>query len=388
MVATRLRYRLWRTLLAAAGVGVGAGSMVFLANITGGLAGAAEMRLASLGASLVMIVPQRIGATPPMSLSLADVASLKRQVPGVLDVVPLLQFRASVQACGQTVTVAVLSAGPLLHQMGQHHPALGRLLTSVDDERGRSVAVISRGLRARLPCVAPQGGLLQLQGHPLRTVGVLASLGTLQQSGDEAVLVPRRVLEERFGNRFDGTFSLWVLLRSGFQPDYVSERMSALLKRRHRIDSETPAGFVIRTRSDIAADLRTFEDQLRHVLTAVMCWSFIISGIGIANAVLSSVLERTPSIGLQRAVGAKRRHIRLEYLMESTVTSVAGAVLGIAVGSAGAALCAVWLKLPIRIDPHALVVAVLSSVSLGVAAGWWPAMRAARTDPCEAMRAE
>ena len=388
IVVTRLSQHRLRTLLTAAGVAVGAGSMIFLANMTHGFSAAAEERLGRLGGSLLMVVPQRTGETPALALSMDDADALSREIREVSAVVPMMQLRATVQACGVSRTATVVAAGPMLHRMGHHVAMAGRLISPIDDERNRAVAVLSRDLNAVLRCVEPHKTTVYVQGNPVHVIGLLESNGTLSDLARESIFVPTRVLYERFGNRLDGGFSLWITLKDGTQQQTAIEKVATILRRRHRVDSTTEPGIAIKNNVEITAEVRHVESNVRTALVAVMFWSFLISGVGIANSVFSSVLERTPCIGIQRAVGAKQRHIRLEFLIEAACVSLLGALLGIAAGVTCGAVAAAWVNIPIRVDPSAVSVASLSAFFLGIVAGWWPAMRAARVAPAEAIRAE
>jgi putative ABC transport system permease protein len=227
---------------------------------------------------------------------------------------------------------------------------------------------------------------------PFRVVGVLQKMGQTSwgQDQDDVVVMPfstaeRRVLGTEFLGSVDMIFANSI---SAETVDAASEQIAALLRDRHRIQSGDDDDFSVRNLNAMARASQEASRVMTILLASVASISLLVGGIGIMNILLVSVTERTREIGIRMAVGAKGRHILLQFLVESTALSLAGGLAGAALGIGAARVVSALAGWPTLISPGAVVVSVLFSAAVGTFFGFYPARRAARLDPIAALRYE
>lgn len=373
-----------RTALTCAGVAIGTATLVFLTNMASSLTRAVENRLDVLGSKVIIVSSQVVPGS--RGLSMDDAAALRHGVQAVEAISPFVQFTTATRACGTSVQALVIASGPVQHVVSRHHLRAGRLLSPVDETRRRAVAVISRSLAARLRCLELSDQFLFVQGYGFAVVGIVENADAAEAA--DTVYIPFATLSGRMGARLDGSITMVVQGRADIALSHLINQVQVFLRRRHRIAPETPDDFLIKSKDHIAAEANELSERTKWILGVIVGWSFLIAGVGIANSVLNSVLERTAQIGLRRAVGAKRRDIRLEFLLEAGLISGTGATGGILVGAIAAAVTSLVLDVPLAFDVRYAAGAVAGGIGLGVLAGMWPAMHAARLNPATAMRAE
>jgi putative ABC transport system permease protein len=222
------------------------------------------------------------------------------------------------------------------------------------------------------------------------TCTIVGTLGPGERGAleEDALLTPASFLVRTVGRRLEGSISMSAEVRSDATLDAVVQQIRGILSRRHQIAEGEEPDFAVNRQQDVSEGLKRLTGSTTGIITAVALWSLVIACAGIMNAVLNSVLERVSHIGLQRAVGARRADIRLEYLVEGGAIATMGALLGIALGSVAAAIVSAALDLPQQFDIDAASVALGMSLLLGIAAATWPASHAARLDPAAVLRAE
>jgi putative ABC transport system permease protein len=237
----------------------------------------------------------------------------------------------------------------------------------------------------------PVGEIVRVQGQPFEVVGVLAARG---QSGDgrdqdDWILLPYTTAQKRLKSHF----VTWLddILCSAVSPQAVEpaiRQVQALLRQRHHIREGEDDDFNIRRPDELLKAQLGASDTLGNLLLSVAAVSLVVGGIGIMNVMLASVLQRTAEIGLRMAVGARESAIRVQFLGEAVVLSLIGGVFGVALSFVGLAGFERTLGWPIAIPPSSLLVAVASAVTVGVVFGYYPAWRASRLDPIEALHHE
>jgi putative ABC transport system permease protein len=253
------------------------------------------------------------------------------------------------------------------------------------------VAVLGSGVRDQLFGVDtdPTGATIRIRNQPFRVVGVLAKKGqaAMGQDQDDAVIMPYTTVQKRLLG-ITHIQNIWVSAEPGVPLDRLSLQIAELLRVRHKIEVGEEDDFLVRTLEEMTSVLTSTTTTMTWLLAAVAAVSLVVGGIGIMNIMLVSVSERTREIGLRLSVGARDVDVLLQFLVEAIVLSVAGGALGIAVGFIAAHAVAHTMQWSATVTPGAVVLAFTFAVTIGVFFGLYPARKAARLDPIEALRYE
>ena len=378
-----------RTALTLLGVAIGVAAVVVLAALGDGARRYVMGEFESLGSSMLAVVPgktETTGAAAFMSvttkdLTLGDAEALARRVPGVQRMAPMTMGTETVGHRDRSRRVAVIGTTSEFLEVRRLRLARGRFLPPGDLRRGVAVAVIGdRVARELFPGEDALGKVIRTGAMRARVIGVLAAHGTqLGMDLDEVVIVPVARAMRLFNRR-----SLFrVLLDARVHADLqtVKRDVIAVMTERHGEEDVT-----VITQDAVMSSFGRILNALTLAVAAIAAISLAVAGIGIMNVMLVSVTERTAEVGLLRAVGAGRGQIAGVFLAEAALLSLAGGVIGLAVGLAGVwALVAMYPALPARPPLWAIASALGLAVAMGVLFGIMPARRAARLDPVTAL---
>jgi putative ABC transport system permease protein len=233
---------------------------------------------------------------------------------------------------------------------------------------------------------------VRIKNVPFRVVGVLQPKGQTMwgQDQDDVIIIPFSTAERRvLGTEFLGTVdNILATAHSSADMEDASEQIAAVLRQRHRIQPGEEDDFTVRNMADFARASQMASQVMTNLLLSIAAISLLVGGIGIMNILLVSVTERTREIGIRMAVGAKGRHILLQFLVEATALSMVGGAIGAVIGIGAAMLVSRLASWPTLVSPPVVVVAVLFSGAVGVFFGFYPARKAARLDPIQALRYE
>jgi putative ABC transport system permease protein len=322
-------------------------------------------------------------------ITVEDVEAVRRLVPSARRVTGRVFGAKSVYAEGRRLPDAiVLGAGPEFPWMIGLELEDGRYFTEGETRASRAVAVIGTDVRDELfPHVDPIGRTLTVQGKPFRVIGLTVKQGrAFGQSQDKFVLVPLGAYQKAFGK----SESVDVFIEA---PDAAS-RAAVLEEARVAFRARRGTGFRDPDPFGVvdAEALNTFWRSLTFAGFALVIWissiSLVVGGVAIANTMFASVMERTHEIGIRKAIGARRRDVRRQFLFEATALSFLGGVLGVLLGWAASKAVEGMSPFPARVTPGLVIAGLAVSTLSGVLAGWLPAARAARLDPVEALREE
>jgi putative ABC transport system permease protein len=396
-----LRRNKMRSALTMLGIIIGVAAVIATVSIGQGADAAVQEQIRSLGTDLLMIVPGATTASGVRSgwggvstLTAADAQAIKKDSPAVKDVSYFKREVVQVVAGDKNWSTAVQGAPPSFFTVREWPVVRGSAFNERDEEGAARVAVLGQTLVEQLFGVGhdPVGAAVRIKNVPFRVVGVLQTKGQTMwgQDQDDVIIVPFSTAERRvLGTEFLGTVdNILVTARTTAEMTDASEQAAAVLRQRHRIQADEEDDFTVRNLADFARASQMASQVMTNLLLSVATISLLVGGIGIMNILLVSVTERTREIGIRMAVGAKGRHILLQFLVEATALSMVGGALGAVIGIAAATLVSRFAAWPTLVSPPAVVGAILFSGAVGIFFGFYPARKASRLDPIQALRYE
>jgi putative ABC transport system permease protein len=337
----------------------------------------------------------RLGTGTRNTLTEGDARAIAEEVPGVLAAGPGIRGTAQVVHGNLNWSTVVFGVTPEWLVAREWRIARGRTLDDNDLRTGAKVALVGQTVADMLfGGTDPTGQVIRVKNVPFEIVGLLAAKGQSFSGNDQddIVLLPistarSRVLGGGPGRqRTVGHIS--VKMADGVDMTEAEARVRQLLRQRHRLQPEQDDDFNIRNLSEVVEAEQAASGALSGLLAAVAGVSLLVGGIGIMNIMLVSVTERTREIGIRLAVGARSRDILTQFLTEALILSLIGALAGVALGLGSAHALAHFAGWEIVLQPHGVILAVASASIVGIFFGWWPARKAARLNPIDALRYE
>ena len=384
-----------RSLLTMLGVIIGVGSVIAMIAIGQGARQATTQQVQALGSNLLTVfagVARTAGVArldPVQTLTLEDAEAIRKGVPQVVGVSPEFSRQAQVVFRSENTNTRVVGVTPDYPSVRNFRPGLGEFFTSNDMRARAKVALVGQSVVNRLfPDTDPIGQQIKIRGITFTVIGVMEEKGaTSFLDRDDIVLVPLTTAQRRlFGVRHVG--SIQVQVSSEEEMVAAQEAVTQVLRTRHRLNPSQEDDFTIRSQADILQVLTGVAQTMTVLLGGIAAVSLIVGGIGIMNIMLVSVTERTREIGIRKAVGARRRDVLLQFLVESVALSVTGGVIGVGLGVVGSRLINQFAGWATLVSVQAIALAFSFAVIVGVFFGLYPAQRAARLDPIEALRHE
>jgi putative ABC transport system permease protein len=386
-----------RSLLTALGIIIGVACVVAVVGIGEGARIQSEDRLKSLGTNFLMVMPgtitssgARAGLGSSSKLSEDDVDAIRREVPSVS------YISASIRTVGQVIygnqnwSTSIQGAQVDWPLVRSWNLASGQFFTDQDDHAATKVCVLGQTVVTNLfGDEDPVGKMIRIKNIPFRVTGVLESKGGSTQGADQDDLVVAPY--ETVRKKIMGTTAVGQILVSAASDELVTraqEELSALLRQRHRITKTADDDFIIRSQTEMIQQAEAQSHTMSALLWSIAGVSLLVGGIGIMNIMLVSVTERTREIGVRMAIGARGRDIQAQFLVEALALSLTGGAAGIAVGLGIQRIVARFAGWPVAVQPSAITLAFLFSALIGVTFGFYPALKASRLDPIEALRYE
>jgi len=386
-----------RTALTMLGVIIGVSAVICTVAIGDGASTKIQEAIASVGANVVWIEAGgvnrggvRTGSGSTKSLTLADMRAIREQVALIAHASPMVDTRVQLVYGNQNWNSTVRGVSPEYLQVKAWPIVKGGMFDETDVERAAPACVLGQTVVDQLfGEQEPLGETVRVAGEPCRVVGVLGVKGqsATGQDQDDTFFMPYTTVMKKI----KGQYWLDDIMMSAVSAAMIpaaEAQVSELLRARHHIREGTPDDFNIRHPTEIAEAIAASARTMEVLLASVASVSLLVGGVGIMNIMLVSVTERTREIGLRMAVGARARDVLRQFLAEAVVLGIAGGLLGVALGIGGSRAIADLFAWPTRVSGDAVAIAVAFSAAIGIFFGYYPARRASRLDPIEALRHE
>jgi putative ABC transport system permease protein len=396
-----LRRNKLRSALTMLGIVIGVAAVIAMVSIGQGASSAVQQQIQSLGTNLLMVVPGattaagvRSGWGGVSTLTLADAGAIEEECPSVAGVSVIRRQVVQVISGDRNWSTVAQGATPSYAQVRNWGVSAGTFFGEPEERGAARVAVLGQTIVDQLFGAGedPVGTEIRIKDVPFVVIGVLEAKGQTAwgQDQDDVIVIPFSTAERRvFGSEILGTVDLiFAATDSPARLAPATEEIEKLLRDRHRLRPGDDDDFTVRNLGDMARASEGTSEVMSMLLLAVASISLLVGGIGIMNILLVSVTERTREIGIRIAVGAKRRHILLQFLVESIVLAGVGGLAGVAVGILASQLVSSLAGWPTLLSPGAVAGSLLFSAAVGVFFGFYPARRAAGLDPIAALRYE
>lgn len=396
-----LRRNPLRTGLTMLGIIIGIGAVVAMVSLGQGATASVQAEITSLGTNVLIIVPGattvggvRGGLGSVSTLTVEDAEDIEKKIDGVTTAMYGTRSVLQIIRENKNWSTVVFGTTPDFPDIRNWPIAQGNFFTQSDMNSAANVAVLGRTAVQNLfePGEEVVGSQIRIRNVPLRVIGVLAPKGQsiTGQDQDDLVVLPFSTAERKvLGTQFLGTVGvILAAARTPYEIPAVVDDIKDLLRSRHRLHQSEEDDFTIRTMEDIAKAIASTSRTMMLMLMGIASISLIVGGIGIMNILLVSVTERTKEIGLRMAVGAKRAHILLQFLIEAIVMTAIGGMLGVAAGIGISLLLTTMIGWPTIINTEAVAASFLFSLIVGLCFGLYPANKASKLNPIEALHYE
>ena len=385
-----------RSFLTTLGIIIGVSAVIAMVSLGEGAQQVVEDQISQMGTNVLTIrADQRrsggVSTQDTEDLSVTDAEALRIETSGLLTISPEISSRVQLSYLRWNSSNQVRGIWPEYFEMYNLNIEQGGIFDQGHVEGRRRVAVLGFAVPEQLGTPAPLliGKTIQIRGQPFEVLGILEEKGDAGfNRPDEEVYVPTSTAQYRvFGGRARLS-SIFAQVPSPDDMDGAYGEIDRVLRREHRIRPGEEVDFSIRNSSDLVETFNATTQTFTLLLAGIGSISLLVGGIGIMNIMLVSVTERTREIGVRKALGARRRQIRFQFLLEALVLCVMGGIMGVAAGIGAAGLITRTQGWDTAIDWYIVIGAVAISAAIGLAAGTWPAHRAARLDPIDALRYE
>jgi putative ABC transport system permease protein len=389
-----IRRNLLRSFLTILGIVIGVSAVVTMVTLGNGATMAIQNQISGLGTNLLQVRPgQRMsyrGGGGATSFKESDAEAIATQIGGIAAVAPESRTGATVVANGRNWSSSIIGSTNSWLITGNWKIADGREFSDGEIHAGAAVCLIGNTVRRELfGTRSAVGEQLRVKQISCEVVGVLASKGqgAFGNDQDDVVLVPIKTLQRRLtGNTRVNT--LMVSMMDGSDADRVKSSLTQLLRERRKLADSDEDNFNVLDTKQLGETLSSTTQVMTTLLGAVAAVSLLVGGIGIMNIMLVSVTERTREIGLRLAIGALEREVLLQFLIEAVVLAALGGVIGIVLATGASIVLTRVMEVPYIFNLGVNVTSFLFSAGIGVLFGYFPARRAARLDPIEALRHE
>ena len=397
-----LRVNKMRSILTMLGIVIGVAAVIAMIAIGGGAQQRLQEQIASLGSNLLIVVPgsiiqsgARLGAGNAQTLTEQDARAITTEIPDVAFAAPLTRSNAQVVFGNTNWATNINGVYNDYFDVREWNLAEGRFFDQGEITRFGKVAILGKTVSSQLFGEDnPVGQVVRIRGIPFEIIGLMESKGQSSQGQDQddVIFVPLTTGRNRlFGEprgRIARVGTIMIKAQDGSDTQEVESRITELLRQRHRIQTGMENDFQVRNLTEILKTQESASKVMSMLLAAVASVSLLVGGIGIMNIMLVSVTERTREIGLRLAVGARGRDIMMQFLVEAMTLATLGGAIGVLLGVLISWLVAYIAGWSISLNPLSIIFAVGFSAAIGIFFGYYPAKKAAKMQPIEALRYE
>jgi putative ABC transport system permease protein len=387
-----------RTALAVIGVVIGVSAVVLMVAIGRGAQESVLRKIQGLGTNLIIVTagkvriiagrPRQTGNTT--SLTVRDAEALAAESSAVAATAPFQGRKYLVKYGEASANTIVSGTTPEFPEIRNFRPGVGRFFTDDEVKAAMRVAVLGRTVvRNLFEDRTAIGEIIRINNVPFEVIGVLEEKGVnaIGQDDDDQLLIPITTVMRRLMNVIYVN-NIYVAARDVALMDRAVGEIGAILRERHRLKPGKDDDFSIQNQMDILRAEEETSETFTMLLGGIAAISLLVGGVGIFAIMLISIKERTREIGLRRALGARKKDILLQFLMEALVLSLAGGIIGAVIGVSGSLIVGWTTELPTSVSVLSVVVAFLFSAAIGLFFGIYPAKKAAEFDPIHALRSE
>ncbi|HEX7519137.1 MAG TPA: ABC transporter permease [Candidatus Deferrimicrobium sp.] len=395
-----LRANKMRSILTMLGMIIGVAAVIIMVAIGEGANQRISAQIASVGSNLLLVLPGsttssglRMGSGGAVTLTMSDARAIEKELSSVRAASPTSRSTGPIVYGNQNWTTVLQGGWPEFLEMRDWNVVSGRNFTSQESEAAAKVCLLGQTVAENLfGSEDPVGKIVRIWSSPFTVVGILDQKGQSPQGQDQddTVVLPVDTLQKKLsrGGRPGTASAIMVQAIDGDRVKEAEQQVIGLLRQRHRIGQGEIEDFTVRNLSEMLALAESATRTMSMLLGGIASVSLLVGGIGIMNIMLVSVTDRTREIGIRMAVGARERDILSQFLIEAVMLSLAGGTVGILLGSGGAVLTSQFAGWTAVISPAAVFLAFGFSAAVGVFFGFYPARKASRMDPIEALRYE
>jgi len=397
LAARAIRRNVMRSVLTILGIVIGVAAVIAMVTLGNGTTARVTSSIQSLGSNLLIAQPGAAAgrgpggtSVPGPSFTIRDVTAITQAVPGIAAIAPVATARAQTVSGNQNWPTTITGTDNAFLVVREWGVQQGRDFSDAEVRAGRAVCILGTTVRDNLfQGQDPVGASIRVKDIACAVIGVLSSkgqaMGGLDQ--DDIVLMPLRAVQRRLLGTEDVDL-IQIAVQSSELIDDVDSAATMLLRERRHITHGKQDDFRVRNLAEVANTIEATTRTLTLFLGALAAVSLLVGGIGIMNIMLVSVTERTREIGIRLAIGATERDVLTQFLLEAIALSLLGGLVGVALGVAGSWFAVPLMSIPFVFDPGIAALAFGFSGAIGIIFGFFPARKAARLDPIEALRHE
>ncbi len=388
----------FRGFLTMLGIIIGVASVIAMLAIGQGSKRSIRSQISEMGSNMIMIHPKfdrsggvRLSASDMQTLKLADYEAIRDEASWVSAVSPTVNASGQAIYGANNTPTTVYGVSPEYLDIRKYSVGEGEMFTESDIRSAAKVCVVGKSVVDELFTngESPLGKTIRLDKIPFRIVGVLVPKGynSMGQDQDDLILAPYTTIQKRVLaiTYLQGIFCSALAEEA---TDQAVEEITEILRRNHKLAETADDDFEIRSQEELSTMLSSTTEMMTVLLACIAGISLLVGGIGIMNIMYVSVTERTREIGLRMSIGAKGRHILFQFLIEAVIISVMGGLIGVLLGVGASAAIKYLAGWPVYVQAYSVVLSFAVCTVTGIFFGWYPAQKAARLDPIEAIRYE
>lgn len=388
-----IRRNVMRSVLTVLGIIIGVAAVITLVTIGNGTTAQVTGQIAAMGTNVLMLSPgQHRGPSHDSapSFNLRDVQAVQKEISSLNGVAPVCSASTTAVAGNRNWSTGITGTSSDFFTVRNWEIKSGRIFEPTEELGGKAVCVIGQTVNKNLfPGEDPVGRNIRLGKVSCKVIGLLREKGqsSMGRDQDDLIIMPLPAVQRRFtGNRDVSSIQLSVM--DGVSTEKIADDLRALLRKRRHLSENEEDNFSIRDTKELAAMLTGTTKTMTTLLSSVAAVSLLVGGIGIMNIMLVSVTERTREIGIRLAIGAFEHEVLLQFLTEAVVLSSFGGIFGIILALGASFGLTHLMEIPFIPDLKIIGIAFVFSAAVGVVFGYFPALKAARLDPIDALRHE